>query len=408
MQRKRTKNTRSRKKQSNDPVWIYVLLGVICVALIYFIVKTPGDIFKTKVKSPQEAETSRKGKANQEDTVKVQPSAKVDSELDTAIQRAARLLDVPDEAVKRTTEGKEVRYKLPLNRSNLDLVFSNMIIKGEVEKVGGILEKGKETSSRQSLQFTKAGIDKTYKVDIFYDPSYYPVVAQGKAIAIVIDDFGMISGNLLEGFLNADKGLTISILPDMKYSEFTMNRAHALGMETLVHIPMEPLDYPSQDPGKDAILVQLSPQEIERRVERFIKQLPQCKGVNNHMGSLATTEPEVMVAVMNVLQKHNMYFLDSRTSSVSVAYQVAQKSHVKAYQNQIFLDSPNVSDKTLNEKYERILSLAEHNNYVIAITHCHNEAKLAYLEKLIDKLHQAGFTIVPLSRLSNKQLPGII
>lgn len=104
-----------------------------------------------------------------------------------------------------------------------------------------------------------------------------------------------------------------------------MKLAKEQGTLTLIHIPMEPIGYPEVNPGKNPILVQYDERQIEKIMTRFIEQLPYCEGANNHMGSLATTDEEVMNAVMTILKKHNKFFLDSRTTNVSVAYSVASK-----------------------------------------------------------------------------------
>ncbi len=41
---------------------------------------------------------------------------------------------------------------------------------------------------------------------------------------------------------------------------------------------------------------------------RFIEQLPYCEGANNHMGSLATTDEEVMNFVMAILKNTINFF----------------------------------------------------------------------------------------------------
>jgi len=131
-------------------------------------------------------------------------------------------------------------------------------------------------------------------------------------------------------------------------------------------------------------------------------------GINNHMGSLATTDPDVMQVVMKTLKEHDKAFLDSRTSNVSVAYQTAQKSHIKAFCNDIFLDSPNINQSTMEAKLNRIIQLSKSQNHVIAITHCHSRDKLEYLQAFISRLKKAGFTLIPLSEVGEYEVPEIL
>jgi polysaccharide deacetylase 2 family uncharacterized protein YibQ len=134
---------------------------------------------------------------------------------------------------------------------------------------------------------------------------------------------------------------------------------------------MEPIGYPEVNPGKNAILVQYEDRQIDKVLSHFIEQLPYCEGVNNHMGSLATTDEEVMSAVMATLKKHNKFFLDSRTTNISIAYAIAQKYHIKSYRNDLFLDSPNISQSTMDAKLNQIIELSNNNKNVIAISLCH-------------------------------------
>jgi polysaccharide deacetylase 2 family uncharacterized protein YibQ len=187
-----------------------------------------------------------------------------------------------------------------------------------------------------------------------------------------------------------------------------MQRGGRQGREVLIHVPMEPIGYPSNNPGKNAILVQHSEAHIEKLMDSFIAELPDAIGINNHMGSLATTDPEIMQYVMNSLKKHDKAFLDSRTTNVSVAFQTAQKSHLKAYRNDLFLDSPNISQSTMDDKLNQIIQLASTKKHIIAITHCHNEDKLDYLKRFIARLKKAGFTLVPLSEYGSQEVPEIL
>jgi len=131
-------------------------------------------------------------------------------------------------------------------------------------------------------------------------------------------------------------------------------------------------------------------------------------GVNNHMGSLATSDDTIMGWVMDVLKKKNKGFLDSRTSNVSIAYQAAQKARIPAWRNDIFLDSPDITDQTLERKLEAIQTMSAGKNTVVAITHCHNLDKLTYLKKFLERAQSMGFTLIPLSQVGKNDITPII
>ncbi|MGB4310115.1 MAG: divergent polysaccharide deacetylase family protein, partial [Candidatus Cloacimonadaceae bacterium] len=76
--------------------------------------------------------------------------------------------------------------------------------------------------------------------------------------------------------------------------------------------------------------------------------------------------------------------------------------------NHIFLDAPNTSDATMDAKIKQLQSMSQSNPNLIAITHCHSRDKLAYLQKFIQRITKAGFTLVPLSKSGRYYVPKII
>lgn len=328
--------------------------------------------------------------------------------VDYAIRETALKLGVPVNAVKRRKQDDVIRFSIPIDRSQMDLTYANMIFKGEMELVKASLISGKEGASSQFLSFKHRDYSELYEIALYYDSKLYKRKDTNRTITIVIDDFGNISGSLLEGFLGIDPEVCFAIFPDEPYSELTMRLAKQQERDMLVHVPMEPIGYPSVNPGKNAILVQHSESVVTKRLNSFFSKLPDAIGINNHMGSLATTDPELMGYVMKVLKANNKLFLDSRTSNVSIAYQTAQKANIKAFKNDIFLDSPNISQKNMNAKLKQIQNLSDNNRHVIAITHCHNKEKLDYLKEFIQKLKEAGYSLVPLSEIGERKIPEII
>ncbi len=324
------------------------------------------------------------------------------------IRSAADKLSVPTKAIKRQKSGEVIKYSVPVDRSLMDLTYANMIFKGELERSGATLQRGTDESNKQTLIFGHKDHPNQYHLVLYYDSSLYKSKTNQQTITIVVDDFGSISQDLLDGFLALDTEVCFAIFPDQVHSISTMQKARSQGRESLIHVPMEPIGYPRIDPGKNAILVQHTEAQIKRTLTQFITDMPSCMGINNHMGSLATTDIDVMHTVMKTLKEHNKVFLDSRTTNVSVAYQTAQKSHIKAFRNDIFLDSPNINQSTMEAKLNRIIELSKSQNHVIAITHCHNRDKLEYLKAIISRLKKAGFTLIPLSEVGEYEVPEIL
>jgi uncharacterized protein len=421
-----------RKRQNRPRLGLYFLAAIFTVFIMWVLIREPQvaplDLEIPTEESRQTVSSKKAQNPARKEAVAdaAQPSTSIseltpvpkplspqnprkgETALDMAIRKAAISLGVPENAVRRRKSEDLIRYSVPLDRSQMDLTYGNMVFKGNLELAGASFEQGEDSRNKQTLSFRHKDFPERYQIELFYDSKHYKDRIPGKKITIVIDDFGAISGSLLDGFFALDPSVCFAIFPEEAHSVQTMHRATAQGRETIIHVPMEPIGYPSVNPGKNPILLQHTENQIDRMLSSFIADLPDAIGINNHMGSLATTDPDVMQAVMNTLRKHDKAFLDSRTTNVSVGYQTAQKTHIRAFRNDIFLDSPNISQSTMDAKFNQIIQMSGSKNHIIAITHCHNKEKLDYLKSFISRLKKAGFTLVPLSEYGSHEVPEIL
>lgn len=164
--------------------------------------------------------------------------------------------------------------------------------------------------------------------------------ATQRQIAIVIDDFG----NGMKGtdeMLSLPIKLTVAIMPFLPSTRKDAESAHAKGHDVIVHMPMEPVRGRSNWLGPGAIMTSLTDDEIRRRVEAAIDDVPHAIGMNNHMGSRVTADVRVMRIVLQVCKERGLFFLDSRTTWRSVVPKLAAELGVPLLQNDVFLDDVN-------------------------------------------------------------------
>lgn len=157
-------------------------------------------------------------------------------------------------------------------------------------------------------------------------------------LAIVIDDFG----NAMEGteeMLRLPVPITAAVMPFMPTTKLDAATAHALGHDVIIHMPMEPNRGKRSWLGPGAITTDLSDEEIRQRVEDAVHDVPHAIGMNNHMGSKATSDRRVMRIVLEVCKAHGLFFLDSRTTGRSVIPELGEELGVPVIErNGVFLD----------------------------------------------------------------------
>ncbi len=141
----------------------------------------------------------------------------------------------------------------------------------------------------------------------------------------------------------------------------------------------------------------MSNDEVKTGLEEMLEKFPHIKGVNNHTGSKFTENREKMDAVMEVLKRRGLFFLDSKTTNKSKASDAAKNFDVAYAGRNIFLDNKNELDYILKQ-LALVEKIAAKNGYAIAIGHPKSETYNA-LRKWLPDLEDRGFRLVHLSAL---------
>jgi polysaccharide deacetylase 2 family uncharacterized protein YibQ len=215
-------------------------------------------------------------------------------------------------------------------------------------------------------------------------------------VAIVIDDVGY-DGKLARKFLEIEGELSFSVLPRSTFSKSISRRIREAGRDLLLHLPMEPKGYPEVNPGVGALLTEMTEAELVQTLRKNLDSLPHAKGVNNHMGSKFCEYEKKLLPVMKELKSRGLFFLDSRTTSGTRAYAVAQELNVPAAERNVFLDNIQNSH-AIRGQLNRLVQLARLKGMAIGIAHPH-EATLSVFRVEIPDLPGKGVELVPISQL---------
>ena len=201
-----------------------------------------------------------------------------------------------------------------------------------------------------------------------------PRVNQQPRIALIVDDIGF-SPSVARQFAQLDLPLTFSILPRLEYSRELAVELQSQGYEIMLHQPMEPYNA-CCDPGPGALFVGDGAAKIERILDENIGSMPLAKGINNHMGSRFTESPEEIRETMMVIKDRRLFFIDSLTSSNSIAYATARKYRLSTAHRHIFLDNTRNVSAILNQLHQLRLHALKFGR-AIGIGHPYRETALA-------------------------------
>ncbi len=224
-----------------------------------------------------------------------------------------------------------------------------------------------------------------------------PAASDGPRVAIVIDDLGA-SLRAAKSLLAIPQPLTFAVLPKLTHSREIAEAAAAAGHDVLLHLPMEPLDYPAKNPGPGALLRSMTPEAMSEVLKDNLASVPHAVGVNNHMGSRLTQDEETMRLVLTTLNERRLFFLDSYTTPRSVVSQVARELDMPTASRHVFLDHEPGDPDYVAAQMERLAAVAQKYGAAIGIGHPH-PSTIAALKEHLPKLSEAGITVVPLSTL---------
>ena len=220
--------------------------------------------------------------------------------------------------------------------------------------------------------------------------------AERPRASLVIDDLGQDPAHF-SSLVAIDIPFTVSILPKLPYSHRTALQAADLGMEILLHLPMEPFDFPEKHPGPGALFTDMTEEQILRQLGENLDTVPGVVGVNNHMGSRLTADLRVMEILMGEFKSRGLFFLDSKTSPRSLAFDTASRFGIPATQRDIFLDAYDERE-FVRGQIIRLIELAKKHGRAIGIGHPYANT-LAVLEEMKAEILESGVEWVPLSRM---------
>jgi len=217
----------------------------------------------------------------------------------------------------------------------------------------------------------------------------------GPKLAIILDDLGN-DREAAEAVFALHYPLTISVLPYHAHSTEIAEEAQRRGMEVMLHLPMRAIA--NETPEAHQLEAGMSSEEVARALNGMLESVPTASGVNNHEGSLATTDVKLMAELMPLLKQKDLFFVDSRTTAATVAFEAAEHSGVRSgFRNVPFLDD--VQDAgAIRKQLELAFRGAKQKGAAIAIGHPHAET-LQALKEILPRAEAEGVHLVYVSEL---------
>ena len=323
--------------------------------------------------------------------------------VDVAVAEKLLALGLVRGDVKARTvaaRGRQIREYTFAAPAHLTPTQVQMELRRAVRSVHGDVVRAELSHGKQEALVLALGFGPTvtHRV-VIKPPPEPPMTAQGPRrprIALIIDDLGHNMNGTTRGLLGLGVPFTVAVLPELRKSGAVLEAARKRGLPALLHLPMQPVG--DDNPGKHPIKVDMPPEKIDALIGKHAGEYKSVIGVNNHMGSLATTDLPTMRALMKALRKRELVFVDSQTTPRSVGRQTAKEAGVWCIANDLFLDDRDEGVEQVASNLQRLATMARKRGLAVGIAHPH-PATLQALRTMLPRLQAHGIEFVTIESL---------
>ncbi len=209
-------------------------------------------------------------------------------------------------------------------------------------------------------------------------------------VAIILDDWGN-NYSLLKDAVAIGRPVTLSILPNLKQTQKIAEKAFENGLGVMIHMPMEPKNR-SEPLEPHTILTTSSEREIRGYLDEAILGVPHAEGMNNHMGSAATSDARVMRIVLKYLRERGLFFVDSQVVPKTVCRPIAKEMGLPFTKRDVFIDNEPNSEAIKRQLLEaKKIALAK--GKVVIIGH-DKRVTLKVIREMVPEFEKDGVRFV--------------
>ena len=250
----------------------------------------------------------------------------------------------------------------------------------------------------------KVAQDGRRPLEVYARPSRYAakaVVGEPPRIAVLVNGMGLSDAATVE----AIKGLPAPI--SVAYGAYGRNlqewviKTRAAGHEVLLQIPLEPADYPTNDPGPHTLLTTLPPEENMKRLQWLMSRFTGYVGVTNLMGAKFESTQNALLPVLEEVKARGLLFVDDGSVQHSTAGQIAGALGLDYAGANVQIDAVQ-SPADIAKALAHLEALAKERGIAIGVASA-KPATIKQLATWAEQLKGKGFVLIPVSAAVRSQ-----
>jgi polysaccharide deacetylase 2 family uncharacterized protein YibQ len=249
--------------------------------------------------------------------------------------------------------------------------------------------------SRHGL-LPKIGADGSRPAKVYAHPPG-PLVdgARPARVALVVVGLGVSPTTTSDAVAKLPAAVTLAFAPHGGDLEKHVAQAREDGHEVMLQAPMEPFDYPDNDPGPHTLTVRARTQENIGHLHWAMGRFTGYVGVVNFMGARLTADETALAPILREIGSRGLVFVDDGSSSRSLAIQVAAAAGTPSARADLVVDGVPRPD-TIDRQLERLEQIARQRGFAIGSASAFPVTvdRIAHWAKTLEA---RGITLVPVS-----------
>ncbi len=222
-----------------------------------------------------------------------------------------------------------------------------------------------------------------------------PGPGQSARIALLITGMGLSEVATTQAIQSLPGSVSLAFGPYGRNLDGWVRKSRDAGHEVMLEVPLEPFDYPDNDPGPHTLLTSLPPEENIKRLHWIMSRFTGYTGITNQMGAKFAAAQDAFLPVLEEVKSRGLLYLDDGTAGRSTAGQIARDLGLDFSVSQITIDEER-NGKEIDLALKKLEALAQENGFAIGIGSS-LPLTIGRVAEWVRTLKSKGIELIPIS-----------
>lgn len=242
----------------------------------------------------------------------------------------------------------------------------------------------------------RIGADGARPMDVYSRPFVTgPTIKPGAPrLALVVGGVGLNPQSSLDAIDQLPEGVTLAFAPYGSELDRLVAQARARGHEALLQAPMEPFDYPQNNPGPHTLVTGAADGGVDD-LHWLMSRFTGYAGVMNYLGGRFMADEPAIYGALSEIAQRGLFFLDDGASPQSLAGRLAPKLSLPHGKVDVIVDQ-RPTPQSIDAALAQLETLARDKGVAIGFANA-TPATIARVARFARDLERRGIALAPVS-----------